>query len=437
MTQNTPSNTEHDNNTMFNTVEEAILAIQKGKAVIIADDDDRENEGDFVCAAETTTPELINLMATHGRGLICLTLPEEDCDRLELFPMVSHNSDPLGTAFTVSIDAHTKFGVTTGISAHDRAKTIQVAIAHDAQPADLRRPGHIFPLRAKPGGVLQRVGHTEASVDLAKLAGLKPAGVICEILNEDGTMARRDQLVHIAKEHDIPFITVAQLIEYRLRTERMVERTAAATLPTMFGEFDVIGFRNTLDDSEHLALIYNGDDDTESEHTKNTKSNVTPLVRMHSECLTGDLLGSLRCDCGFQLHGALQQIAEHGSGALVYMRKHEGRGIGLLNKIKAYSLQDHGRDTVEANEELGFPADLRNYGVGAQILLDIGITEFNLLTNNPRKIRGLDGYGLTVLDRVPIITGKNTANEKYLATKADKLGHLLGIQTTQPAKDIR
>lgn len=420
------------NATQFNTVDEAIAAVQAGRAVIIADDDDRENEGDFVCAAETITPELINLMATHGRGLICLTMTEEDCDRLELFPMVSHNSDPLGTAFTVSIDAHSKFGVSTGISAHDRAKTIQVAIAHDSKPADLRRPGHIFPLRAKPGGVLQRVGHTEASVDLAKLAGLKPAGVICEILNEDGTMARRDQLMDIAKTHDIPFITVAQLIEYRLRAERMVERTAKATLPTLFGEFDVIGFKNTLDDSEHLALLYGLDVDS----TTPMPTNKTALVRMHSECLTGDLLGSLRCDCGFQLHGALQQIAEHGAGVLVYMRKHEGRGIGLLNKIKAYALQDDGHDTVQANVELGFPADLRNYGVGAQILLDLGVTEFSLLTNNPRKIRGLDGYGLSIVDRVPIITGQNPANERYLATKADKLGHLLGQNMPHPASDI-
>lgn len=424
-----PSKTTPD--LRFSTVDEAIKAFQQGRMVIIADDDDRENEGDFVCAAETITPELINTMATHGRGLICLTLAEELCDQLELFPMVSHNSDPLGTAFTVSIDAHQKYGVTTGISAHDRAKTIQVAIAHDSKPADLQRPGHIFPLRAKPGGVLQRVGHTEASVDLAKLAGLQPAGVICEILKPDGTMARRDELHVIAQEHNMPFITVAQLIQYRLKKERMVERTAHAKLPTLFGEFDMIGFKNTLDDSEHLALVY-GYDKLESETDERL-----PLVRMHSECLTGDLLGSLRCDCGFQLHGALEQIAKHGKGVLVYMRKHEGRGIGLLNKIKAYELQDQGHDTVEANLEMGFPADLRNYGTGAQILIDLGVDTFSLLTNNPRKIRGLDGYGLTIIDRVPIITEGTQQNSRYLQTKQDKLGHMLNINQTQPASDIK
>ncbi len=402
----------------FSSVPEAVEAIRRGEMVIVADDEDRENEGDFVCAAEKVTPELINFMATHGRGLICLSLSPELCEQLQLFQMVSQNGDPMGTAFTVSVDAHPKFGVTTGISAQDRAKTIQVAVANDAVPADLRRPGHIFPLRAKPGGVLERVGQTEASVDLARMAGLKSAGVICEILKEDGTMARRRELFELARQFNMKFITVAQLISYRLHKERMVVREASAKLPTRFGEFEIMGFKNRLDGSEHLALVCGN---------LAAADGKMPLVRMHSECLTGDLLGSLRCDCGFQLYGALRQIAERGKGALVYMRKHEGRGIGLLNKIKAYAHQDKGMDTVEANLHLGFPPDLRHYGVGAQILLDLGVTEFDLLTNNPRKIRGLDGYGLKVMDRVPIITGQTPENEDYLRTKQDKLGHLLGI----------
>jgi 3,4-dihydroxy 2-butanone 4-phosphate synthase/GTP cyclohydrolase II len=337
--------------------------------------------------------------------------------------MVAKNEDQLGTAFTISVDAHPKFGVTTGISAADRAKTIQVCVANDATPSDLRRPGHIFPLRARPGGVLERVGHTEASMDLARLAGLKPAGVICEILNPDGTMARRDALAEMATRLKLPFITVAQLIEYRLQNERLIQvSTALAKLPTQFGEFDMVGFTNTLDGSEHLVLLKGM-----PSGKLPTNTDKLPLVRMHSECLTGDLLGSLRCDCGFQLHGALQQINTHGLGALVYIRKHEGRGIGLLNKVRAYALQDKGQDTVEANESLGFPADLRNYGVGAQILRELGITKLNLLTNNPRKIKGLDGYGLTIADRMPIITLPTEANQRYLDTKADKLGHLFTI----------
>ncbi len=415
----TPAST--DNTIEFNTIDEAIIAIQQGGVVIVTDDEDRENEGDFVCAAEKISPELINLMATEGRGLICLSLMPDDCQRLQLGDMVAKNEDSLGTAFTVSIDAHPKYGVTTGISAQDRAKTIQVAVAPDGTANDLRRPGHIFPLRAKPGGVLQRVGHTEASVDLARLAGLKPAGVICEILNPDGTMARRDALYALAQKHNIPFITVAQLIEYRLRNENMVEiATPLAKLPTHFGEFDMIGFRNLLDGSEHVAIMQGM-----PSGKLPPNPDKTPLVRMHSECLTGDLLGSLRCDCGFQLHGALEQIANHGLGALVYIRKHEGRGIGLLNKIRAYALQDDGQDTVQANESLGFAPDLRNYGIGAQILRQLGIKRFNLLTNNPRKIRGLDGYGLEIADRVPITPGRNTANAAYLDTKAEKLGHML------------
>lgn len=405
---------DDDDSAVFSTVEAAIEAIKQGKMVIVADDEDRENEGDFVFAAEKATPELVNFMAQHGRGLICLTLTSEFCDRLNLSQMVSEK-DVFSTAFTVSVDAAPHHGVTTGISAFDRAKTIQVAIDDDAKPSDLRRPGHIFPLRAKKGGVLTRVGQTEASVDLARLAGLKPSGVICEILNEDGTMARRPQLEEIAEKYDMPFITVAQIIDYRLKTDCIVEQVSTASLPTRFGDFKVMAYRNVLDNSENLALV-RGD--------LTAGDGKVPLIRMHSECLTGDLLGSLRCDCGFQLHGALKQIAEHGKGALVYLRQHEGRGIGLLNKIRAYEYQDDGMDTVEANHALGFKADLRHYGVGAQILRDLGVRNFDLLTNNPRKIKGLDGYGLEINNRVPIVHEHiNDAIDTYLQTKEDKLGH--------------
>jgi 3,4-dihydroxy 2-butanone 4-phosphate synthase/GTP cyclohydrolase II len=395
-------------------VEEAIEAIRNGEMVIVADDEDRENEGDLVCAADKVTPEIINQMISIGRGLVCLSMTAEMGDRLQLFPMVQYNNDPMSTAFTVSIDAHPKFGVSTGISAKDRADTIKVAVAPDAVPSDLRRPGHVFPLIAKPGGVLERVGQTEASVDLARLAGLTPAGVICEILKADGTMARRDDLFEIAREHNLKYITVAQMISYRLEKERMVSREAEAVLPTEFGDFKLLAYLNSLDQTEHVALV-KGDLDA--------ADGKIPLVRVHSQCLTGDTLGSLRCDCGPQLHAAMRQISEHGKGVIIYMRNHEGRGIGLINKIKAYALQDKGMDTVEANLEMGFPPDLRNYGVGAQILIELGVRQFHLLTNNPRKIRGLDGYGLEILQRVPLMTDLNENNKAYLQTKKSKLGH--------------
>lgn len=407
-----------DTHAGFSTVEEAIEAIRNGEMVIVADDEDRENEGDLVCAAEKVTPELINFMAEKGRGLICLTLTPELCERLQLHQMTYQNTEALGTAFTVSIDAHQKYGVTTGISASDRATTIQVAVAPDAVPGDLRRPGHIFPLRARPGGVLERVGQTEASVDLARLAGLTPSGVICEILNPDGTMARRNELFEFSKTHQLKFVTVAQIIAYRLRTERTVERVAEAQLPTKFGDFQVIAYINRLDQTEHLALV-KGDLTTLSDDEE------APLIRMHSECLTGDVLGSLRCDCGDQLQTAMKMISEYGHGAVVYLRNHEGRGIGLGNKIKSYALQDTGLDTVQANLDLGFAPDLRNYGVGAQILLDLGVTGFKLLTNNPRKVRGLDGYGLNIIERVQMPPASNEHNAAYLETKRTKLGHLM------------
>jgi len=394
-------------------VEEAIEDIRLGRMVIVADDEDRENEGDLVMAAAMVTPDHVNFMARHGRGLICVTLTPERADELDLPPMADRNTDPQGTAFTIAVDAHERFGVTTGISAHDRAKTIEVLMDPETVPGDLRRPGHMFPLRAKAGGVLRRVGQTEASVDLARLAGLPPVGVICEILNEDGTMARRAELERFAQEHRLKFITVADLVAYRLRRTRIVERVAEAALPTRFGDFRVFAYESILDKREHLALV-KGD--------ITGKGNV--LVRMHSECMTGDVFGSERCDCGEQLAAAMRQIEEEGQGAIIYLRQ-EGRGIGLVNKLKAYQLQDEGMDTVEANQELGFKPDLRDYGIGAQILLDLGLHSIRLLTNNPRKIVGLDGYDIEITGREPLLVEPGDHNERYLKTKRAKLGHIL------------
>ncbi|WP_096201040.1 bifunctional 3,4-dihydroxy-2-butanone-4-phosphate synthase/GTP cyclohydrolase II [Bacillus sp. FJAT-45350] len=397
---------------MFDPIEEAIYELIQGNVVIVCDDEDRENEGDFVSIAEKTTPEVINFMITHGRGLVCAPITEERARELELVPMVDHNTDPHGTAFTVSIDHHTS---TTGISAKERSDTVQALIDMNAKPNHFKRPGHIFPLVAKNGGVLRRAGHTEAAVDLARLAGSKPAGVICEIMNADGTMARVPDLRKIADEHDLKMITIKDLIQYRHRKDTLVKREVEINLPTEFGEFRAIGFSDVIEGKESIALV------------KGEISQDEPtLVRVHSECLTGDVFGSYRCDCGPQLHAALTQIEEAGSGVLLYMRQ-EGRGIGLMNKLRAYKLQEEGYDTVEANEKLGFPPDLREYGIGAQILRDLGIRQMKLLTNNPRKITGLKGYGLEVVDRVAIQMPHNKDNEKYLRTKNTKLGHMLHL----------
>ena len=397
----------------FGTIEQAIDAIRDGKFVIVADDEDRENEGDLICAAELVTPEMVNFMIKKAGGLICLALTGDRVDALGLAPMAEANLDDYRTAYTVSVDASPRFGVTTGISAQDRAATIRVAVDPASVPSDLRHGGHVFPLRAREGGVLQRVGHTEAAVDLARLAGLLPAGVVCEILNEDGTTARRPQLEVFAQEHDITFVTVAQLVAYRLKSERLVHREAEARLPTDHGTWRIVGYRNDVDRQEHVALVHGDIGDGED-----------TLVRIHSKCLTGDVFHSLRCDCGWQLDKAMEMIAADGRGVIVYLDQ-EGRGIGLLNKLKAYELQDRGADTVEANEQLGFKPDLRNYGIGAQILLDLGLKSIRLITNNPRKMVGLEGYGLRIGERVPIVQPAHDENAEYLSTKRDKLGHLL------------
>ncbi len=399
----------------FDAIADALAAVRNGESIVVVDDENRENEGDLICAAQFATPEQINFMATEARGLICLAMEGERLDALDLPLMVDRNTDENQTAFTVSVDAGPEQGVSTGISAEDRARTIQVAIHPATRPSDLRRPGHIFPLRARQGGVLKRAGHTEAAVDLARLAGLYPAGVICEIQNADGSMARLPQLAAYARQHGLRLISIADLIRYRLDTERFVRRQAEALLPSAFGTFRAIGYRNELDGSEHVAIV-KGQPETAAGPV---------LVRVHSECLTGDAFGSLRCDCRPQLEAALRMIEAAGEGVVVYLRQ-EGRGIGLVNKLKAYSLQDTGLDTVEANERLGFPADLRNYGVGAQILSDLGVHRLRLITNNPRKIAGLGGYGLQVEDRVPLVMDPGDHNAAYLAAKRSKLGHLMG-----------
>ncbi|MFI5310973.1 MAG: bifunctional 3,4-dihydroxy-2-butanone-4-phosphate synthase/GTP cyclohydrolase II [Gemmatimonadales bacterium] len=398
----------------FGTIEQAIEDLRSGKFVVVADDEDRENEGDLLCAAEFITPSMVNFLM-EAKGMICLALSPERVAQLELPMMGPENTDALRTAYTVTVDAAPRFGVTTGISAADQAATIRAAANPNAVPSDLRRPGHVHPLRARQGGVLQRVGHTEAAVDLMRLAGLQQAGVICEILKADGATARRPELERFAQQHGLTFITVAQLVAHRLRTERLVHRVAEARLPTTHGEFRIIGYRNDVDAHEHVALVF-GD----------VRGGESVLVRMHSKCLSGDVFHSARCDCGWQLHRAMELIAREGRGVIVYLDQ-EGRGIGLLNKLKAYELQDRGADTVEANERLGFAPDLRNYGIGAQILLDLGLHSIKPLTNNPKKLVGLEGYGLHVDERVPLNAPESEDNAEYLETKRRKLGHLRAL----------
>ena len=400
------------------SVEEAIRDIREGKMVILVDDEDRENEGDLCMAAEKVSSEAINFMAIHGRGLICLSLTPDKVDDLDLPLMVDHNTSPFETGFTVSIEA--RCGVTTGISAADRATTILTAVRDGAKPTDLVRPGHIFPLRARKGGVMVRTGQTEGSVDLARLAGLRPAGVICEIMDDDGTMARMPSLEKFSQKHDIGIVTIADLVEYRMRKESFVRRAAETLIPTLAGEFQIVVYENDVDQLTHIALV---------------KGEVKPeqptLVRVHSECLTGDVFGSMRCDCGDQLHQAMQKIDAAGSGVVLYLRQ-EGRGIGLVNKIKAYALQEEGLDTVEANEELGFKSDMRNYGIGAQMLVDLGVRQMRLMTNNPKKMVGLEGYGLSIVEQVPIEIEPNEFNRCYLNCKKLKMGHMLKTVDATP-----
>lgn len=401
----------------FDSVEEAIETIKNGGMVIVADDESRENEGDLICAAEFATPETINFMMTEAKGIVCVPLTEKRAVELGLDSMVKNNTDVKGTAFTQSVDGDPKFGVTTGVSAFDRAKTIELIVNEKSLPSDLRQPGHIFPLIAKNGGVLERVGHTEASIDLCRFAGLKETAVICEIVNPDGTMARRDDLKKFADKYHIKFITVAQLIAYRLQNERLMVREAEVDMPTIFGDFRLIGYRHSLTGQEHVALV------------KNDGSNKIPMVRMHSVCLTGDTFHSLRCDCNSQLQNSMKMINEYGKGAVVYLMDHEGRGIGIVNKIKAYALQDKGEDTVQANLSLGFNSDLRDYGDGAQILLDLGFNKFKLITNNPKKIVGLEGYGLEIAERVQVESECTKYNHKYLCTKVNKMNHLMNLDS--------
>lgn len=397
----------------FDNIEDAIKDFKSGKPIIVADDEDRENEGDVIVSAQMVTPEIVNFLASEVRGLICLAISSDIAQKLDLPQMVEQNTEGMKTAFTVSIDAQEKFGVTTGISAYDRAKTVEVAIAPDALPSDLRRPGHLFPCVARKGGVLERAGHTEAVVDLAKICGQRPAGLMCEVMAPDGHMARRDYLREFADKYDLKFITVSELIAYRLKSEKLVTREAEVNLPTKYGDFKLIGYKNQINGHEHVALVK--DDGTDK----------VPAVRVHSMCLTGDIFHSLKCDCNSQLHNALRYIEKYGKGAVVYLTDHEGRGIGLCNKIKAYKLQEQGQDTIEANISLGFKSDLRDYGTGAQIILDLGYNEFNLITNNPKKVIGLEGYGLKIKDIIKVESEVTPYNKRYLETKKEKMHHSL------------